>query len=149
MRDGTAHVTGTEWDGEAEQIKNTPKAGLYKCMYVFEEAEASSSLVISQVISGEVKTHTRRHSVMIQPDCYKLLVSADTNQMLARSEFLSLLNSLEHRFRINTRSIFSHSSFFSHIRLSSAEQVIYCPVGNVNYIASFENLEGGGERKSL
>ena len=49
-----------------------------------------------------------RHSVMIQPDCYKLLVSADTNQMLVRSGFLSLLNSLEHHFRINTRHLFSH-----------------------------------------
>ena len=104
-------------------------------------------------MSGEVKdTHMHRHSVMIQPDFYKLLVSADTNQMLARSEFLRLLNSLEHRFRINTGGIFSHSShssLFSRIRLTSAEQVIYCPVGNVNYTASFENLEGGGERKSL
>lgn len=82
---------------------------------------------------------------MIQPDCYKILVSADTNQMLARSEFLSLLNSLEHRFRINTQDVFScssRSSLFSHIRLTSAEQVIYCPVGNVNYTASFESLGG-------
>lgn len=90
-----------------------------------------------------------RHSVMIQPDCYKLLVSPDIKQMLTRSEFLSLLNSLEHHFGTNTRGIFAHSSIFSRIRLTSAEQVIYCPVGNVSYTASFENLEGGGERKRL
>lgn len=80
----------------------------------FPVSWAASSPVLSQVKSEEVKTQRLTDRIMIQPDCYKLLVSVDTNQMLVRSEFLSLFNSLEHNFRINTRGIFSHMSLPLH-----------------------------------
>lgn len=46
--DGTAEMTGTEWDEEAEQMKNTPDAGLCMCVWgnmsIFRSSDLSGSV---------------------------------------------------------------------------------------------------------
>lgn len=87
-----------------------------------------------------------RYHVGIQSDFHMLLDSTDTNQVLVRSEFQVHFTSWSIIFD-ETQGTFltALTTLLFLIKSTSAEQIIYCLVGNVNYTVSFKKFGGRKE----